>query len=327
MLPLGKLRSEILNEILRDIPSSDPKVIFGPREGFDSAVVEYDDRNYLIIATDPVLGVPREHFGFFIYHFASSDVAVFGAKPRWLVVDLLLPSGATGDELKKTMEELNGECRKHGTSIIGGHTGVYSTINDITSTTTAMGIVPKGELKLPLAKPGDEIIITKGVGIEFAVGAAWFKEEELRGELSAEDIRTLKEMYSLETVVKDAMIARPFVRGMHDATEGGLTALHEIADNSDVGFEVYMESISIPVLVKKVLEFYDVSPLTVSSTGTLIAITPSGNAGALIRALHISGIPAFRIGRFTEKKERLLIKGKEVEDFPRFKGDAYAELY
>ncbi|RLF89863.1 hydrogenase assembly protein HupF [Thermococci archaeon] len=327
MLPLGKLRSEVLNEILKDIPSSDSKVIIGPREGFDSAVIEYDEENYLIVATDPVLGVPKEHFGFFTYHFASSDVAVFGAKPRWLIVNLLLPHGTTKGELKETMKELNEECRKYETSIVGGHTGVYTTIKDITATTTAMGIVPKEELKLPLAKPGDEIVITKGVGIEFAVGTAWFKEKELRKRLSAEDVRTLKEMYSLETVVGDAKIARPFVRGMHDATEGGLTALHEIADNSNVGFEIYMESIPISPPVKKVLDIYEVDPLTISSTGTLIAITPPENVEALIKTLHVAGIPAFRIGRFTEKKERLLIRDKDVEEFPHFKGDAYAELY
>jgi len=130
MLPFGKIRSEVLNNIiLKNIRVNDPKIVVGPKEGFDAAVLEYDGKNYLVIATDPILGVPKEHFGFFTYHFASSDVAVFGAMPKWLIVNLLLPNGTTEEDLNSVMRELNAECKKYGTSIIGGHTGVYSTFS------------------------------------------------------------------------------------------------------------------------------------------------------------------------------------------------------
>ncbi|HII68064.1 MULTISPECIES: AIR synthase family protein [Thermococcus] len=328
MLPFGKIRSEVLNNIiLKNISVNDPKIVFGPKEGFDAAVLEYDEKNYLVIATDPILGVPKEHFGFFTYHFASSDVAVFGAIPKWLIVNLLLPNGTTEEDLNSVMRELNEECKKYGTSIIGGHTGVYSTTRSFTATTTAIGLVKKDELKLPLAKPGDDIIITKGIAIEFAVGAAWFRTEELKKILSPSQISSLREMYTLETVVKDALLAKKFARGMHDVTEGGLTTLHEIADNSEVGFEVYYEKLHMPPLVKKVVKFYGVNPLTVSSTGTLIIISPQENTSKLIKALHSHGINASTVGKFTEEKERALIKKGRKEEFPKFEKDAYAEMY
>ncbi|MEO2152513.1 MAG: AIR synthase related protein, partial [Thermococcus sp.] len=150
MLPFGKLRNDVLREVVfPNLGVGDAKVVYGPREGFDSAVLEYDDENYLVVATDPTLGVPAETFGFFTYHFASSDVAVFGARPRWLVVDLLLPPGTTKEFLRKAMEDLNGECERYKTAVIGGHTGVYPPISEPTATTTAMGLVRKEELKLP----------------------------------------------------------------------------------------------------------------------------------------------------------------------------------
>ncbi|ALM74337.1 AIR synthase family protein [Thermococcus barophilus] len=328
MLPLGKIRSEVLNEIILDnLNIKDPKVFIGPREGFDAAVLEYSNENYLVIATDPVLGVPMEHFGFFTYHFAASDVAVFGAKPRWLVIDLLLSPGSTKERLAQIMGELNEECREYGTAVIGGHTGVYTTIKETTATTTALGLVKKEDLRLPLAKPGDDIIITKGIGIEFAVGAAYFKKEELKEFLTPAEIDKLREMYKLETVVPDALAVRKLVRGMHDATEGGLTALHEIADNSNVGFRVYYDKIYIPPLVKKVLEAFDVNPLTVSSTGTLVIISPRRNSSRIIEELSKNGIKAFIIGEFTEEKDRVLVKNSEEEEFPRFESDVYAEIY
>jgi len=95
------------------------------------------------------------------------------AMPKWLIVNLLLPNGTTEEDLNSVMRELNAECKKYGTSIIGGHTGVYSTFSfeslalqdgeEVSATTTAIGIVKKDELSLPLAKPGDDIVITKGI--------------------------------------------------------------------------------------------------------------------------------------------------------------------
>ena len=328
MLPFGKLRNDVLREVVfPNLGVKDAKVVYGPREGFDSAVLEYDDENYLIIATDPTLGVPAETFGFFTYHFASSDVAVFGARPKWLVVDLLLPPGTRKEFLRKAMEDLSRECERYKTAIIGGHTGVYPPISEPTATTTAMGLVRKEELKLPIARPGDRIIVTDKVALEFAVSSAYFRAEELRRVLTPKEIAKLRSLYRLETVLPDALIAKPFVRGMHDATEGGLTALHEIADNSGVGFRVYAERLELNSLVKRVLEFYKLEPWGVSSTGTLIAITPPENAYSLIAELHKNGIKAFELGEFTEEKERILVEGSDERPFPEFEGDPYVELY
>ncbi|NJE55624.1 AIR synthase family protein [Thermococcus sp. 21S9] len=328
MLPPGKLRNDVLREVIfPNLGVDDARVIYGPREGFDSAVLEYDDENYLVIATDPTLGVPAETFGFFTYHFASSDVAVFGARPRWLVVDFLLPPGTTKDFLRKAMGDLNRECERYKTAVIGGHTGVYPSISEPTATTTAMGLVKKEELKLPIARPGDRIIVTNKVALEFAVSSAYFRAEELRKVLTPRQIAELRSLYRLETVLPDALIAEPFVRGMHDATEGGLTALHEIADNSGVGFRVYGERLELNPLVRKVLDFYRLEPWSVSSTGTLIAITPPENVDSLIAELNKNGIKAFELGEFTEEKERILVEGSEERPFPEFEGDPYVELY
>ena len=328
MLPVGKLRNDVLREVIfPNLGVEDAKVIHGPREGFDSAVLEYDDENYLVIATDPTLGVPAETFGFFTYHFASSDVAVFGARPRWLVVDLLLPRGTTKGFLRKVMEDLNRECERYKTAVIGGHTGVYPSISEPTATTTAMGLVRKEELKLPLARPGDRIIVTDKVALEFAVSSAYFQTEELRKVLTPGEIEELRSLYRLETVLPDALIAKPFVRGMHDATEGGLTALHEIADNSGVGFRVYGERLQLKPLVERVLRLYGLEPWSVSSTGTLIAITPPENVDPLIAELNKNGIKAFELGEFTSERRRVLMEDGGERPFPEFEGDPYLGLY
>ncbi|WP_461866612.1 AIR synthase family protein [Thermococcus sp.] len=327
-LPIGKLKNNVLREIVfPNLGIDENKVIIGPKEGFDSAVLEYDEKHYLIVATDPTVGVPNETFGFFTYHFAASDVAVFGARPRWLVVDILLPPGSKKDFLKKTMRDLNAECKKYGSSTIGGHTGVYPSVSEPTSTTTAMGLVKKDQLRLPLAKPGDRIVVTGKVALEFTVSAAYFRENELRKLLSFREISRLKRSFRFETVVPDALTAKPFVRGMHDATEGGLTALHEIADNSGVGFRVYAEKLQLDPIVRKVLDFYGLNPWSVSSTGTLIAIVPPEKSDSLLTELQKNGIIAFELGEFTADRKRILIENREEREFPAFESDPYVELY
>ncbi|MEO2152357.1 MAG: AIR synthase-related protein, partial [Thermococcus sp.] len=225
------------------------------------------------------------------------------------------------------MEDLSRECERYKTAVIGGHTGVYPPISEPTATTTAMGLVRKEELKLPIARPGDRIIVTDKVALEFAVSSAYFRADELRKVMTPWEIEELRSLYRLETVLPDALIAKPFVRGMHDATEGGLTALHEIADNSGVGFRVYAERLELNPLVKRVLDFYRLEPWGVSSTGTLIAITPPENVNPLIAELHKNGIKAFELGEFTEEKERILVEGSDERPFPEFEGDPYVELY
>ncbi|ASJ12452.1 AIR synthase family protein [Thermococcus thioreducens] len=327
-LPPGKLRNDVLRDtVFPNLGIEDMRIVYGPREGFDAAVLEYDRDHYLIVATDPVLGVPGETFGFFAYHFAASDVAVFGARPRWLVLDILLPPGSEKGFLEKTMRDLNAECRKYGSSIIGGHTGVYPSVAEPTATTTAMGLVRKDELKLPLARPGDKIVVTGKVGLEFAVSASYFREMELRKLLSFREIARLKKSFRFETVVPEALTAKPFVRGMHDATEGGLTALHEIANNSGLGFRIYAEKLRLDPMVRKVLDFYGIEPWSVSSSGTLIAIVPPEKSNSLITELQKNGIIAFELGEFTEEKGRILVEHGEERPFPRFEGDPYVELY
>ena len=204
---------------------------------------------------------------------------------------------------------------------------MYPSLTEPIGTTTTIGLVKKDELKLPLAKPGDRIIVTAKVGLEFAVSAAYFKSDELSKFLSKKEIMRLKRSFYFETVVPDALVARGLARGMHDATEGGLTALHEIADNSGLGFRVYAEKLHLDPLVKKVLEFYNIEPWGVSSTGTLIAITPPEKSNKLIIELIKNGILAFELGEFTEDTGRILVERGEEKPFPKFERDPYVEFY
>jgi len=78
---MGKLPANELKDMLRCIRKTS-KVIVPPMPGFDSGVHKISNDVYMVVTTDPCLGVPREWFGWFLIHYAASDLAVFGAKPE-----------------------------------------------------------------------------------------------------------------------------------------------------------------------------------------------------------------------------------------------------
>ncbi len=324
-LPRGKLRNEALKRFVMSYTGrGDERVIHGPKAGFDAAVIDHGPE-YVVVATDPALDVPVETLGFFAYHFAVSDVTVFGADPTWLVVEVLMPPDSDEELLGSITSAIHEECLRYGGTVVGGHTGVYEALETPVVTTTAMGLVRKEDLKLPLARPGDSIVVTNKVGLEFAVMAAYL-DEGLKDTIGSEVLRKLRRLYVDETSVPDALTARGLVRGMHDATEGGLTALHEIADNSDLGFVVSRERVPIREVVRKVLELYGVDPITASSSGTLIAITPPENVEELLYRFRKAGIGAAEIGRFTDDGRRILRESGREMEFPEFMEDPYVRL-
>jgi len=86
---MGKLSTEDLKWLLSCI-RKDAKVIVPPLPGFDSGVHLIDDK-YIVVSTDPCIGVPQEWFGWLLIHYAASDAALFGAKPEFCTITLLGP--------------------------------------------------------------------------------------------------------------------------------------------------------------------------------------------------------------------------------------------
>ena len=85
----GKLPLELLSELLGTIDVSDTRVALGPRPGEDAALIDFGDR-YLVAATDPIT-FATDSIGWYLVQVNANDVAVMGARPRWLMVTLLLP--------------------------------------------------------------------------------------------------------------------------------------------------------------------------------------------------------------------------------------------
>ena len=117
---------------------------------------------------------------------------------------------------------------------------------------------------------------------------------------------------------------------MHDATEGGLTAaLNEMAEASEVGFEVSWENLLIAEAVHKLREAYQLSDaqvLSMSSTGTILAAVSPESRDKVEAVLRQNGVEARFLGSFTRDFSRVLVKNGEETVFPLEPDDPYTRF-
>src|SRR4030042_4365362 len=144
---MGKLDKDDLNTLLKCIKRS-PEIIIPPMVGVDSGVHSIDDK-YLVISTDPCIGVPKEWFGWLLIHYAASDVALFGAKPQYCAINLLGPPTTTPDTFLKIMKQACRAADEIGMTIITAHTGSYQGLTTETGVCTASEIMRKDKLITP----------------------------------------------------------------------------------------------------------------------------------------------------------------------------------
>jgi hydrogenase maturation factor len=132
---MGKLSSKDLAKLLRCI-KKDSRVIIPPEPGFDSGVHLIGDK-YMVVSTDPCIGVPEEWFGWLLIHYAASDVALFGARPEFCTINLLGPSSTKPQTFNRIMQQACNAAEEIQATIVTGHTGTYSDLSAVVGVCTA----------------------------------------------------------------------------------------------------------------------------------------------------------------------------------------------
>lgn len=333
-LPLGKLNFDILEDLLQKYPGvSDQRVIVGPKVGEDAAIIDLPDR-YLVAKTDPIT-FAKDEIGWYAVHINANDVAIRGAKPRWFQSTILLPEGGATEEL---VEEIFGQisraCRELGVAIVGGHTEITYALDRPIVVGSMLGEVEKGKLVTTSgARPGDEILLTKGIVIEGTAVIARQKQGDLRKRGYDEGFirRCMDYLYDPGiSVLKDALLANQFeIHSMHDPTEGGLaTGLYEMARASGVGMLVYGDRIDILPESQRLCLQYGLDPLGTITSGSLVLATDTENSQKVLEAYINAGMRASVIGRVEETSFGIkIIKDGEMTDLTWSEKDEITRIF
>jgi hydrogenase maturation factor len=332
ILPLGKVRARLLADCFAKHVTLDPRVVVGPQVGEDAAVLDMGDR-YLVAATDPITFV-TEDLGWYALVVNANDLAVRGATPRWFLATCLLPEGKTTEAgVEALFGQLGAACRDLGVSLVGGHTEVTHGLDRPIISGTMLGEVAKERLVTTGgAKPGDALLLTKGIPVEGTSIIARVRGEELRARGYAEaTLARARDYLGRLSVVPEALLAAELggVHAMHDPTEGGLaTALWELAEAGGVGLRVDAERIPVLPEGRALCAEYGLDPLGTIASGALLLATGPANAGILLHALASEGIDAAFIGRVVPREEGVrLVENGRPGPLPRFDQDEITRLF
>ncbi len=161
-----KLRPQLLEEVLRQLPTrTDPNILVGTDTADDAAVYKIDDHTALIQTVDfftPVVDDPFQ-FGAVAAANSLSDIYAMGGRPLFALNVVGFPSNrlpiAVLDQILKGAQSV---AEKAGISIIGGHT--------VDDTEPKFGLAVSGLIdpnrivRNQGAEPGDYLILTKPLG-------------------------------------------------------------------------------------------------------------------------------------------------------------------
>jgi len=331
-LPVGKLPAELLQELLRKYTRPNSRVIVGPGVGEDAAVIDFGER-YLVAKTDPITFATDE-IGWYAVNVNANDIACSGGVPKWFLVTALLPAGTADAEMAESIfAQLAEACQALDITLCGGHTEITYDLERPILVGLMLGEVEPARLvHSGGARPGDALILTKGIAIEGTALIAREKGEMLAGEFPADFLQRCRQMLHEPgiSVVREARLLRQQVdvHAMHDPTEGGLaTALWELAAAAGVGLRVYRDAIPILPETQALCQRFGLDPLGLIASGALLATVPAVQAEEAVRLLAEAGIAARCIGEVLPAGEGVWLRDAGGDQpLPRFARDEFARL-
>ncbi len=316
-LPVGKLDPRILGKFLSNIPGNDKRVIIGSRIGDDAAVIDFGDK-YLIAKTDPITFVSDE-IGWYCVNINANDIAVMGGEPKWFLATALMPEkNTTEKDIEKLFKGLISSLKKINVTLCGGHTEITPGLESPIIVGQMLGEVEKKNLiNKDNINEDDSIILTKGIAIEAVSIIAREKETIVKKAFGSEFVKKAKNFIKSPgiSVINEAGIAVKSgkISAMHDPTEGGLLGgLYELALLSNKGFIINTDKIHIYPECKKLSKKFNLDPLKLIASGSLIIISNTGESKKIVKSLRKYKIKSEIIGKITPQKSgcKIIENGK-----------------
>ena len=268
--------------------------------GDDCAVLPLDETYDLVLTSDPLIQnvhftdeATPEQIGHKAVCRVLSDFAAMGAKPQYLLVNVVAPPEQDFQTLEKIYAEFDELKKTYGAEVVGGDLAQGPVLE---MHVFGVGRVPKGTALLRSgARPGDLIYVTGPLG----------------GAQQSGKHLTFVPRIEWGNALRESGV----VTSMMDISDGLSTDLRHILEASNVGAE--LDSSRIPKI--GTLE----RALTDGEDFELLFTTPEGvkvpNVGSHCMPAGFS-FPC--IGKITDKAEELLLDGVSIKGkaFEHFKG-------
>ena len=295
----------------------------------DGAAIPIGDR-WLVVTTDshvihPIF-FPGGDIGRLAVAGTVNDLAVMGAtEPLALTSAIIVEEGFRRDELERVQASMREACREAGVTIVTGDTKVMGRgeIDGIVINTTGLGlttaVVPDAGLG-----PGDLLLVTGSIGDHGIALMAKRHELDFEGDLTS-DVAPINGLLAAALAAADGGVT-----AMKDPTRGGLaSALHEMAEKSEVGITLHEPLLPVRATVRSAAEMLGLDPLHIANEGKAVLGVKPERAEATLQAVreHPLGREAAIVGECTDANPgrvvldtglgRRLVSEPEGEPLPR----------
>jgi hydrogenase expression/formation protein HypE len=334
-LPTGKLDVQILRRLLRRYSRIDERVLLGPRIGEDAAAIDMGEKLF-IVATDPITFATSE-IGYYSVMVNANDIVTTGAEPRWFTIDILLPEAMGTEALVDSIfNQIHQACGKLNISVIGGHTEITYGLDRPILVGQMMGEVQKQALITTAgAKPGDHILLSKGICIEGTSLIARERERDLLSRGISKELVRQAQRFLFDPgigVVEEARLAlhAGCIHSMHDITEGGLAnGLHELS--MAAGVKIVVEKDRIPVYAESQIlcEAFGLNPMGVIASGALLISASPPEAKRILETAQGQGMAMTRIGHIDAAgaPSVTMVTPNGYEAVPYFERDEITKIF
>lgn len=227
---------------------------------------------------------PGGDIGSLAIHGTVNDLAVSGARPRYISLSLILEEGLPIAVLDLVMESAANAAAEAEVLIVTGDTKVVprGAADGLFINTTGIGELvepaPPGPTSLQV---GDELIVSGPIGRHGVAVLTAREELEFSPPPESDSASLVKPIDRLRRELGD------HVRAIRDATRGGVAAvLHEWAEASGMTLAIEEQQIPVTPVVRGVCELLGLDPIHIANEGTMVIAVAAGAAEAALSALR-----------------------------------------
>jgi selenide,water dikinase len=282
-----KLAPSVLQQLLANQPAAIPctQLLVGTETGDDAAVWQVDENTCVIATTDffmPVVDDPRD-FGRIAAANALSDVYAMGGKPIMALAILGMPLGKlTVETVGAILEGGASICAEAGIPVAGGHS--IDSVEPIYGL-AVIGLCRPGNVRRNSgARPGDALILTKGIGV--GIYSAALKKSALPDDAYSEMLAST----TLLNRIGHDLAQDDDVHGITDVTGFGLLG-HGLELARAGGVRLNIEQARIPFLARAE---------ALAETGYITGASGRNWESYADQVILPSGLPAWRRALLTD---------------------------
>ena len=267
------------------------------------------------------LEFPGGNIGSLAVHGTTNDLAVAGAIPKYLSLNVFIEEGLEIELLERVIKSLAESAAAIGVKVVAGDTKVLrrGEGGGLYLATTGVGLRQGHRLAMSNIRPGDGIIVSGPVG-DHGIAVMLAREAfGLRGDIQSD----------AGSVLDLARAAMEFdgLRFMRDPTRGGLaTVCSELRRATGIGVRLRQTALPVRDPVQSVCDMLGYDPMYLACEGRVVAVIDARQADDLVARWRRmdTGIDAALIGHMDANVDRVLLETEiggervleELEDDP-----------